>query len=928
MAIISIVSIASIASNNLKYMKRIFSSIVFWGLSLFAVPAIAEDYPIVFDRSQDYTHASRRLNSISLNGSADGAQTHQLPTPLKVYSAIREASFSAKAGEMLTSLFGFSGTWMNGFVYLDRGQDGVFDATLNADGTIPEGSDIMAFSYAEPVLNSGEGYNSKGERVHDSNVLNPPSFVLPADLKPGFYMMRYKIDWASIDPAGRAEDGNGILRNGGAICDIALNVHKAEGSLEVVAEHGAVTTLQGEPLPESIAFGTDLTIKVAPAEGYALDMIRLRHGHELAGPEFVHGVAQYRTTEIPAYLMKDNQLTIPAALVDGDVRLEAVFVKKATTDDAPGYALAFDAEAPLSTPYAGTLTFLVDGAQQKVALNSDKAYVDLTADHCSFYAPTTMTVRVADAREGLNYYLYIDYNNDGVFTPMFTDEGLPSLSSELVSFSAHQGKNSAGEMVEGANKNLPAFQVPQLLPEGVYRMRLKADVENASPLGSSELLAQGGVVVDALLNITRTEKRLVLHTTNGNLFAPDHQALPTMVTPLGENLKLVLAAAAPGFELEGNVVVKHGHHLDQEQYNHGNKQWHLTTLAVNNGEALLPATCLNGDVEVYANFVAGADSEWELVFSDEFNGADFSQPTSEKWMRCQRYGATWNRWLSDSEEVIYEQGGDLVARAIPNPDRSTDNVPMITGGIKSYGKFGFTYGIVEGRILSNPWTGNFPAFWMMPEDQSEGWPNCGEIDIWETIDTQHRSWHTVHSNWTYNLGNTGNPTSSFNVAVDLSRYHTYRLEWDAKTLVWYVDGKEVGRYTRGNTANVKKGQWPFNKHFHLILNQSVGNGSWAAPADESHTYETRFDWVRVYQKKGMKNTKETVGIEAAEVAPAHALEVVAQKGGVAVLTANPQPVMIYNASGLKVFSGDVDGQRNIPLPSGVYIVAGHKVVVS
>ena len=177
MAINSIVSIASIASNNLKYMKSIFSSIVFWGLSLFAVPAIAEDYPIVFDRSQDYTHASRRLNSISLNGSADGSQTQQLPTPLKVYSHIQDAAFSAKAGETLSSVFGFSGTWMNGFVYLDRGQDGVFDATLNADGTIPEGSDIMAFSYAEPVLNSGEGYNSKGERVTNSNVLNPPSFV-------------------------------------------------------------------------------------------------------------------------------------------------------------------------------------------------------------------------------------------------------------------------------------------------------------------------------------------------------------------------------------------------------------------------------------------------------------------------------------------------------------------------------------------------------------------------------------------------------------------------------------------------------------------------------------------------------------------------------------------------------------------------------
>jgi hypothetical protein len=28
----------------------------------------------------------------------------------------------------------------------------------------------------------------------------------------------------------------------------------------------------------------------------------------------------------------------------------------------------------------------------------------------------------------------------------------------------------------------------------------------------------------------------------------------------------------------------------------------------------------------------------------------------------------------------------------------------------------------------------------------------------------------------------------------------------------------------------------------------VGNGSWAAHADESFTYETQFDWVRVYQK--------------------------------------------------------------------------------
>ena len=113
-------------------------------------PVVTEAYPIVFDKNQNYTHGSRRLNSVSL-----GSQTLSLPTPLKVYSKIDSPAFHAKAGETVTPSFGFTGTWMNGFVYLDRGQDGAFEAKLNADGSIPAGSDIMAFSYAEPSLGSG-----------------------------------------------------------------------------------------------------------------------------------------------------------------------------------------------------------------------------------------------------------------------------------------------------------------------------------------------------------------------------------------------------------------------------------------------------------------------------------------------------------------------------------------------------------------------------------------------------------------------------------------------------------------------------------------------------------------------------------------------------------------------------------------------------
>ena len=50
-------------------------------------------------------------------------------------------------------------------------------------------------------------------------------------------------------------------------------------------------------------------------------------------------------------------------------------------------------------------------------------------------------------------------------------------------------------------------------------------------------------------------------------------------------------------------------------------------------------------------------------------------------------------------------------------------------------------------------------------------------------------------------------------------------------------------------SELEDGQWPFDAPFYLILNQSVGSGAWAKPADTSFTYETQFDWVRVYQKQ-------------------------------------------------------------------------------
>ena len=242
-------------------------------------------------------------------------------------------------------------------------------------------------------------------------------------------------------------------------------------------------------------------------------------------------------------------------------------------------------------------------------------------------------------------------------------------------------------------------------------------------------------------------------------------------------------------------------------------------------------------------------AEYILVFSDEFDGIDGSRPDSTKWRSCKRYHSTWNRWIKDTIAVAYRDKGNLVLKAIPNNNTTTDKVAMFTGAIETRDLFSFKHGKVEVRAKVDAHIGTFPAIWMMPQSPQAGWPACGEIDIFETIDTQSVTYHTVHSRWTYTLGHTREPRSSFSAQYPLDRYHIYGFEWEEGAMRWYVDGTLVGSYSRSTDPEaLAQGQWPFEQTFYLILNQSVGNGSWAAPADTTHTYRMDVDWVRVYQK--------------------------------------------------------------------------------
>ena len=220
------------------------------------------------------------------------------------------------------------------------------------------------------------------------------------------------------------------------------------------------------------------------------------------------------------------------------------------------------------------------------------------------------------------------------------------------------------------------------------------------------------------------------------------------------------------------------------------------------------------------------EDDYELAFSDEFDQADFSRPDPTKWHASDRRNATWNRWVSDSPDVAYVQDGALVCRAIPNPDTSKDKAEMLTGAMETSGLFSFTYGKVLVRLRTTNHIGNFPAAWMMPLPPCDGWPKGGEIDIFESIDSENKSYHTVHSDWTYTLGHKNSPTSSFNLPVAVDDWHTYGMEWTENAIIWTVDDRLVGSYTKSIVKDeLAQGQWPFDHPFYLILNQSVGNGA-------------------------------------------------------------------------------------------------------
>lgn len=926
-------------------------------------------YPLNFDKTAQSDRTGNRYTQGITLKSGDGVQTIAVPQKSNrlMYQDLLASSIKAKAGERVSTSVDYIGGWMHAYVYLDKNNDGKFDLTLNDNGTPGETSDVMSYSVYQ-------NKNSAGNSASGNNK-NLPDFNIPQGLTPGFYRLRYKIDWDNIDAGGNAGDAQGnnsIKSNGGVIVDTRLNIHgekvNISRGLSSEGTNGEMLMEDGSTfVKHEIEFGKPYTIKFKPADNFKLGKFTIRHGYNVEkNDSLVNETPQYSDVVIPAYMAKDNTYTIPAEYVDGDIVITPTFISAdnggATTEK---YAINFDKNLTINRPSKDrafkSLSFNTTSStitQKLNPTNDQLVYQDFSNKNIYVKDGDVITTNIGYKPNGNQYmhaYLYVDLDGDGTFNTSVKADGTPAFDGEMLSYTYANGKNSKGQSVGvndkavccwGATNSVPQFSLPAGLPKGQYRARVKIDWDNVDPAGTygknytgNFINNNAGYVVDFNFNVVDEypKVKLDVQTVDGSIVGAGNTGLPEYIMK-GQDIN-VMAVGLDNNYVANAIVVRHGKNLNGEPTIDGVQQWEESTVNLTNGNGIIPGEMVDGDVRLSATFDNNG-SEYNLVFADEFDSEDNSQPNSQYWSRSTRENPTWKRFCAQTvagqKKTGWIEDGKLVLKCVKNTfndelDGNGNKQQMISGAVESSNKVTFTYGKVEGRIKNIGHSGNFPAFWMMPNKATYGgWPYSGEIDIWEQINADVAAFQTIHTKWA-NSKNDGadcmnkpnDPRKSNNTPAALDEYHTFGLEWTEDILKWFIDGKQVFSYARktGLSESDSKAQWPYDQPFYIILNQSVGNGGWASAPDVNFEYETKFDWVRVYQKEGGDCTAINTAQTSSDV------DIYAYPGKVRIVSAKPAHVSIVDLQGRVVFAQNVQGNENVYLPSGVYVANGKKVLV-
>lgn len=225
-----------------------------------------------------------------------------------------------------------------------------------------------------------------------------------------------------------------------------------------------------------------------------------------------------------------------------------------------------------------------------------------------------------------------------------------------------------------------------------------------------------------------------------------------------------------------------------------------------------------------------------VVFYDDFNGDKID---ANKWTNC---FAGNNCAHDENHELecytpdnVVVAGSTLktVARKEDKMCTNGKSYPYTSGLIQSSGKFSFKYGHVEVRAKTPAGTGLWSTVWMLASDFT--FPP--ELDPLEQIgqikDTNFMGMHYQQDDGSHAF--VQQTVSGPDLTAD---FHTYGMDWQEGSVVYYLDGREVASYH--NKYNVP------NKPMYLLINLAVGGTAGGAPnAQTPFPSALEVDYIKV-----------------------------------------------------------------------------------
>lgn len=246
-----------------------------------------------------------------------------------------------------------------------------------------------------------------------------------------------------------------------------------------------------------------------------------------------------------------------------------------------------------------------------------------------------------------------------------------------------------------------------------------------------------------------------------------------------------------------------------------------------------------------------ADGAWRLVFSDEF---DAERLDAERWTTCYWWNKDGCTNLGNKELQWYRPGNVSIADGALRLSARHEKVRGFEGRMFNYtsgmvttgrdydelprpSRFRFRYGHVEVRAKLPAGKGLWSAIWLLPETR-ESRP---EIDIMEVLGD---SLTTSRLHYHYKRGHAKESAGEDAKTPDLSKdWHVYGLTWETDNIVWFIDGKEVWRYTDPATIS--------SEDMYLLINLAVG-GEWPGAPSKKTKFPAEYliDYVRIWQRDG------------------------------------------------------------------------------